>query len=97
MCYFYVFMTLLFTVYGQIIIKWRFNNLNFKIPDEGSINKFLNLLKILFDPFVFSGFVAAFIASLFWMVAMSKLEITKAYPFMSLAPIFVFFGYFIFR
>ena len=90
MGYVFVFMTLLFTVYGQIIIKWRFNNLNFKMPDEGFIDKLLSLLKILFDPYVFSGFASAFIASLFWMAAMSKLEITKAYPFMSLAPIFVF-------
>ena len=90
MGYLYVLMTLIFTVYGQIVIKWRFNNLAFRFPESGFNNKLFSLLKILFDPFVFSGFVAAFIASLFWMAAMSKLEITKAYPFMSLAPVFVF-------
>jgi undecaprenyl phosphate-alpha-L-ara4N flippase subunit ArnF len=88
--YLYVLMTLIFTVYGQIIIKWRFNTLNFKLPETGASDKILALLKILFDPYVFSGFVSAFIASLFWMAAMSKLEITKAYPFMSLAPVLVF-------
>jgi drug/metabolite transporter (DMT)-like permease len=29
-------------------------------------------------------------ASLFWMAAMTKFEITVAYPFMSLAPVLVF-------
>ena len=83
-------MTLLFTIYGQIVIKWRFNNLAYRMPESGFSDKLISLLKILFDPYVFSGFVSAFIASLFWMAAMSKLEITKAYPFMSLAPVLVF-------
>ena len=83
-------MTLMFTVYGQIIIKWRFNDLAFRLPETGIISKIFSLLKILFDPYVFSGFVSAFVASIFWMAAMTKLEITKAYPFMTLAPALVF-------
>lgn len=47
-------------------------------------------LKFLFDPIIFSGFASAFIASVFWMLAMTKFEITQAYPFMSLAPAIVF-------
>ena len=47
-------------------------------------------LQIIFDPYIFLGFVSAFLASLFWMAAMTKFEITKAYPFMSLAPALVF-------
>lgn len=43
-----------------------------------------------FSPIVFSGFVSAFMAFLFWMAAMTKFEITVAYPFMSLAPILAF-------
>jgi undecaprenyl phosphate-alpha-L-ara4N flippase subunit ArnF len=60
------------------------------ILPEGVKNKLLFLIKALFDPFVFSGFVAAFVASLCWMSAMTHFEITKAYPFMSLAPALVF-------
>jgi undecaprenyl phosphate-alpha-L-ara4N flippase subunit ArnF len=44
----------------------------------------------VFDPFILSGFLSAFVASLFWIGAMSKFEITQAYPFMSLAPVIVF-------
>lgn len=50
----------------------------------------LSYIKFLFDPFVFSGFVSAFIASIFWLIAMTKFELTLAYPFMSLAPSIVF-------
>jgi len=48
--------------------------------------KQLFLAKAFLDPFILSGFVAAFIASLFWMAAMTKLDVSFfAYPFMSLA------------
>lgn len=87
--YFYIFFTLLFTVYGQLILKWRLSNLKVILP-ELVTDKLIYLIKLVLDPFIFSGFIAAFIASLFWMAAMTKFEITHAYPFMSLAPALVF-------
>lgn len=87
--YFYIFGTLFFTVYGQIILKWRLSGLKVILPD-GAMDKILYLTKLIFDPFIFSGFASAFIASLFWMAAMTKFEITQAYPFMSIAPALVF-------
>lgn len=87
--YLYILGTLAFTVYGQIILKWRLSGLKIVLP-EAAIDKIGYLVKLLFDPFVFSGFASAFVASLFWMAAMTKFEITQAYPFMSLAPALVF-------
>lgn len=87
--YFYIAGTLFFTVYGQIILKWRLSNLKVNLPEE-IFQKVIYLFKLVFDPFIFSGFVAAFVASLFWIGAMTKFEITTAYPFMSLAPAIVF-------
>ena len=87
--YIYIIGTLAFTVYGQIILKWRLSSLNVKLPDS-FLAKGMHLFKLIFDPFIFSGFFAALIASLFWMGAMTKFEITVAYPFMSLAPSLVF-------
>jgi uncharacterized membrane protein len=87
--YFYIFGTLFFTVYGQIVLKWRLSGLKIVLP-EGTLDKIIYLVRLIFDPFVFSGFAAAFIASLFWMAAMTKFEITTAYPFMSIAPALVF-------
>ena len=90
MGYLYIAFTLLFTIYGQIIMKWRFNTLGFKLPQTSVLESIMALFKIIFDPYIFSGFVSAFMASLFWMAAMTKFEITVAYPFMSLAPVLVF-------
>ena len=86
----YVFATLFFTVYGQMILKWRILKLGFSLPDTGIVDKLMALFRLVFDPFILSGFLAAFIASLCWMAAMTKFQITEAYPFMSLAPAIVF-------
>ncbi len=87
--YLYIAGTLFFTIYGQLILKWRLNTLQVILP-EGVLNKVVYLTKLVFDPYILSGFIGAFVASLFWMAAMTKLEITTAYPFMSLAPALVF-------
>lgn len=90
MGYIFIFGTILFTVYGQMILKWRLNILQFKIPNGGVADIVSGFAKIIFDPFILSGFLAAFVASIFWMAAMTKFEITYAYPFMSLSPALVF-------
>jgi len=88
MGYFYILSTILFTVYGQLILKWRIGRYGV-LPDQLS-EKLLFLIKLLFDPFILSGFIAAFIASFFWMAAMTKFDVSYAYPFMSGAFILVF-------
>jgi uncharacterized membrane protein len=89
MAFLYVIATLLLTVYGQLMLKWRINKLGWKLP-ELNHEKIKALALLIMDPFIFTGFIAAFLASLFWMAAVSKFEITKIYPFMSLAPVLVF-------
>src|SRR5690625_567468 len=48
------------------------------------------VLRLLLDPLILSGFLSAFVASLFWMAAMTKFDISFAYPFMSFAFVLVF-------
>lgn len=90
MGYLYIFATLIFTVYGQMILKWRLSNLHFVIPNGKFSVIAISFAKLLMDPYILSGFIAAFAASIFWMGAMTKFQITEAYPFMSLAPAIVF-------
>ena len=88
MGYLYIFVTIFFTVYGQIVLKWRINSVG--ILPESFTDKVIFLVKLLFDPWIFSGFLSAFIASFFWMVTMTKFYISYAYPFMSGAFVLVF-------
>lgn len=88
MGYFYIFGTIFFTVYGQIVLKWRINDMG-SLPERLNEKVFF-LIKLLFDPWIFSGFLSAFIASFFWMATMTKFDLSFAYPFMSGAFILVF-------
>lgn len=88
MGYFYILGTIFFTVYGQIVLKWRINGVG-SLPEHIN-DKIIFLIKLLFDPWIFSGFFAAFIASFFWMATMTKFDISYAYPFMSSAFVLVF-------
>lgn len=83
----YILLTLLFTVYGQLVLKWQLSGAG--IVPTGQIDKLLFLLKLFLNPWIISGFASAFLASLAWMAAMTRFELNYAYPFMSLAFIIV--------
>jgi drug/metabolite transporter (DMT)-like permease len=79
----YVAVTLGLTVYGQLTVKWRVLQ-HGRIP-EGLNGRATYLANLLIDPWVLSALLAAFIAALAWMAALSRLEISRAYPFMGLS------------
>ena len=87
MNYLYIAGTILFTVYGQLILKWRiayYGSLPVSLND-----KVLFFSKLLLDPFIMSGFAAAFVAALCWMAVIPKFDLSFAYPFMSLSFVLV--------
>jgi len=87
MNYFYILVTILFTVYGQLIIKWQMEKAG-QLPHI-PIEKIIFLLQMFFNPWILSAFLSAFVASLCWMAAMTKFDLSYAYPFMSLSFVFV--------
>lgn len=80
--YSYILLTILLTVYGQLMLKWRISQFG-SLPED-LLGKSKFILQLLMDPGVFSGFLAAFLASITWMAAMSKFDLSHAYPFMSI-------------
>jgi uncharacterized membrane protein len=80
--YLYVFATIAFTVYGQLMLKWRITKFG-AFPTD-TLEKFKFLFSLFLDPGILSGFAAGFLASLAWMAAMTKFDLSHAYPFMSL-------------
>ena len=81
MGYFYIVGTIVCTVYGQLILKWRIGKYG-ELPDA-FLEKLIFLFKLLFDPFIFSGLAVAMLASFFWMAAMTKFDVSYAYPFIT--------------
>jgi len=78
----YIVAVIMLTVYGQLCLKWRLNQLTSISSDASS--RFLGLLWILLDPVILSGLVAAFLASIAWLGALKHFDFGFAYPFMSL-------------
>lgn len=78
----YIGLTIVLTVYGQLMLKWRMNLMGPLPPGLPDAIRFI--LHALCDPYVLSTYAAAFLASLTWMAALTKFELTSAYPFMSL-------------
>jgi multidrug transporter EmrE-like cation transporter len=79
--------SILFTVYGQLVVKWQVNKAG-SLP-SGSWEKVAFLAKLVMNPWVLSAMAAGFAALLCWLAAMTKFELSYAYPFMSLAFILV--------
>ena len=87
MSYLYIAFTILLTVYGQVVIKWQV--LGAGAFPEAPADKLHFLFALLLNPWIISAFAAALLASVFWMAAMTKLQLSHAYPFMSLAFVLV--------
>jgi multidrug transporter EmrE-like cation transporter len=86
--YFYVGLTIALTVYGQLVLKWQVS-LAGVMPEDG-VAKLMFLLRLMTNLWVISGFAGAVLASVAWMAAMTKFELSYAYPFTSLAFVLVF-------
>ena len=83
----YIFATVFFTVYGQLIVKWQVAKAGvLPLQIKGRI---FFLLGLLLNPWIISGLCAGFLAMLCWLAAMTKFELSYAYPFMSLAFVLV--------
>jgi len=87
MDFLYIFGTILLTVYGQIIIKWQVSKMG-TFPEEAT-EKGWFLVGMMLNPWVLSCLAAAFLAFLMWVAALSKFELSYAYPFMSLSFVLV--------
>lgn len=78
----YIFLTIALTIYGQLVIKWQVSSVG--APPPGAWEKVTFIAHLLLNPWVISGFAAAFLASLCWMLTLTKFQLSFAYPFMSL-------------
>lgn len=87
MSWVYVTTTIVLTVYGQLIVKWQVERAG-ALP--GPLGEKLEFLaRLVINPWLISVFIAAFVAALAWMAAMTRLDLSRAYPFMSLSFVLV--------
>jgi len=88
--YLYIAMTVLLTVYGQLVIKWQVDLAG--AAPTAPVEKFLFLVRLMFTPWVFSGLAAAFLASVFWLATLTRFPLSYAYPFVAFTFVLVVGG-----
>lgn len=78
----YIASTVLFTVYSQLIMRWQVGKVG-ALPDD-LMGKVQFIAVLLLNPWVISGVIATFLAGVTWMMAMTKFQLSYAFPFVSL-------------
>ncbi len=83
----YIFLSIVFAVSSQLIIKWKMSAVI--MPDTSILDKFTFAFTMLFNPYIMLSIIFTLLSGLSWMIAMTKFEISYAYPFTILGLIFV--------
>jgi drug/metabolite transporter (DMT)-like permease len=81
--------TIILTVTGQILTK--LGSINLSNAQNKPTGIMMYIVKALLNPYIISGLLCAVIAALAWIMALSKLKLSYAYPFMSLSYLLVMF------
>ena len=83
-------LTIALTVFGQLVLKWqvlRHGPLPPQWPD-----RFGYLFRMLLNPWIVSTYFAVFLASLAWMLALTKLPLSHAYPLTAMSYVLIVFA-----
>ena len=85
----YIFLSIFFAVASQLIIKWQMSQHNLGHIDN-IIDKFTYAFSMLLNPFIMLSIFLTLLSGLSWMIAMTKFDISYAYPFTTLGFVLVF-------
>jgi multidrug transporter EmrE-like cation transporter len=78
----FIFSTILFTLYSQLVMRWQVGSAG-ALPAD-AIGKVQFVAHLLLNPWVLSGMLASFAAGISWMLAMTRFEVSYAFPFVSI-------------
>jgi multidrug transporter EmrE-like cation transporter len=81
LAYLLVAATILLGVYGQMILKWQTGKAG-AFP-ASTADRLDYLRHVLLNPWVISALCGAALAAVAWIAALSQLELSRVYPFVS--------------
>ena len=84
----YLLLSISFGVVSQLIIKWQMSAFSFNDYETWQ-DKFTLAFSMLLNPYIMIALVLTLLAGVTWMIAMTKFEISYAYPFTILGLVFV--------
>lgn len=77
----------LLTVFGQVVFKWQAQVI--EAMPEGWAERFWFMVRVALNPWILASYGSAFLASLFWWLALRTLDLSHAYPFTMLSYVLV--------
>ena len=86
--HFYLLLAISLGVVSQLIIKWQMSVFYFDDYETWQ-EKFALAFSMLLNPYIIIALVLTLLAGVTWMIAMTKFEISYAYPFTLLALVLV--------
>ena len=78
--YFYIFLSIVLGVISELTIKWKMSDITFH-SNDAIYDKFNIAFFMLFDPYILIALTFLLFSGLAWMIAMTKFDISYAYPF----------------
>ena len=84
----YIFITLAFSVSSQLIIKWKMSGFSYNDFDSWQ-DRYSFAFSMLINPYIILALAFSVLAGVTWMIAMTKFELSYAYPFTIFSLIFV--------
>ena len=79
----YILLTVTFAVTSQMIVKWQMKYYSFENYST-ILEKFYFASKLLINPYILVSIFLTLLSGLSWMIAMTKFDISYAYPYTSL-------------
>jgi len=86
--HFYIFLSIFFAVSSQLIIKWKMNSVDIS-GYQTVTEKFTFAFSMLFNPYIMLSILFTLLSGLSWMIAMTKFDISYAYPFTTLGYVLI--------
>lgn len=80
----YVLASVILVDAGQIMVKYGLNNSSINFSDLLS-----SYISLFLNPFIFFGFMAVGLSSIFWLAALSKADLSYTYPMISIGYIVI--------
>ena len=86
--HFYLLLAISFGVVSQLIIKWQMSAFSFN-DYETWHDKFALAFSMFLNPYIIISLILTLLSGVSWMIAMTKFEISYAYPFTLLGLVLV--------
>jgi len=86
----FLLLYIVFTVASQLIMRWRVGSAGGLSPTAGDQLHFV--ASMLMTPWVWAAILSTFLAGVAWMLALTRFELTYAFPFTGVSFVLILFA-----